>query len=406
MCQVALKLNANPRVNIYINFNLMTNNSIIGFWGLSFNSGNMGCNALSYSFLHILGRCTTQKLKVYVFYQGNDFDTKLLSTDKITVVSASYNPRSLSSMKTLVKRVKECVISFDFTAGDSFSDIYGMKGFIKSCLLKKMAMRYSGKFVLGPQTYGPYYHKIAQKIAKDIIVNADYACSRDNASAEYVNSLFGIKMDVFTDVAFALPFVNGHTLPKTKKKVGINVSGLLWRGGYTGNNQFGLKVDYRSYIKALIKELEKQVNIDVYIIPHVVSVNGAESDYAVSEQIAKEYTHVHLAPRFNNPIEAKSFIAEMDVFTGARMHATIGAFSAGVVTIPFSYSRKFEGLYENLGYPYTINARQLSTQEAVDRTLNYIKNHDKLKIAQMKSFSVIEDKLKQFEINVTKLLNE
>lgn len=99
MCQVALKLNANPRVNIYINFNLMTNNSIIGFWGLSFNSGNMGCNALSYSFLHILGRCTTQKLKVYVFYQGNDFDTKLLSTDKITVVSASYNPRSLSSMK-------------------------------------------------------------------------------------------------------------------------------------------------------------------------------------------------------------------------------------------------------------------------------------------------------------------
>ena len=77
-----------------------------------------------------------------------------------------------------------------------------------------------------------------------------------------------------------------------------------------------------------------------------------------------------------------------------------------MVTIPFSYSRKFEGLYENLGYPYTINARQLSTQEAVDRTLDYIKNHDKLKIAQMKSFSVIEDKLKQFEINVTKILNE
>ena len=361
---------------------------------------------MSYSFLHILQRCATQKLKVYVFYQGTDFDTESLSTDKITVVSASYNPRSLSSMKTLVKRAKECAISFDFTAGDSFSDIYGMKGFIKSCLFKKLAMRYSGKFVLAPQTYGPYYHKIAQKIAKEIIANADYVCSRDNASAKYVNSLFGITMDVFTDVAFALPFVNRHTLLNTKEKVGINVSGLLWHGGYTGNNQFGLKVDYRSYVKKLIKELEKQGNIEVYIIPHVVSVNGAESDYTVSEQLAKEYPHVHLAPRFNNPIEAKSFITEMDVFTGARMHATIGAFSAGVVTIPISYSCKFEGLYETLGYPYTVNARQLSTQEATELTLDYIRNPGRLKMAQMKSFSVIENKLKQFEINVTKLLNK
>ncbi len=380
--------------------------SIIGFWGLSFNSGNMGCNALSYSFLHILECCTSQKLKIYVFYQGDDFDGTSLSTDRISVAPAGYNPRSASSIKTLIKRVKECEIAFDFTAGDSFSDIYGMKGFIKSCVFKKLAMRHSGRFVLGPQTYGPYYHKIAQKIAKNIIANADYACSRDNASAEYVKSLFGITMDVFTDVAFALPFTNEHTLQGTKKKVGINVSGLLWRGGYTGDNEFGLKADYRAYIGAVIKELEKEGNIDVYIIPHVVSINGAESDYTVSKQIAEEYPYVHLAPWFNNPIEAKSFIAEMDVFTGARMHATIGAFSAGVVTIPFSYSRKFEGLYENLGYPYTINARQLSTQDAVNLTLNYIRNPDKLKMAQAKSYSAIENKLKQFEIKITKLLND
>ena len=33
------------------------------------------------------------------------------------------------------------------------------------------------------------------------------------------------------------------------------------------------------------------------------------------------------------------------------MHATIGAISSGVATIPFSYSRKFEGLFGNLEYP-------------------------------------------------------
>ena len=31
--------------------------------------------------------------------------------------------------------------------------------------------------------------------------------------------------------------------------IGINVSGLLWNGGYTRNNQFGLKFNYKAYIR-------------------------------------------------------------------------------------------------------------------------------------------------------------
>ena len=33
-----------------------------------------------------------------------------------------------------------------------------------------------------------------------------------------------------------------------------------------------------------------------------------------------------------------------------RLDATIGSISSGVATIPFSYSRKFEGLFGNLEY--------------------------------------------------------
>lgn len=384
----------------------MSTNKTIGFWGLSFNSGNMGCNALSYSFLSILNNITTGHIQVYVFFQGSDFDTSSLSTEKVSVISAGYNPRSLESIKRLVERLKKCDISIDFTAGDSFSDIYGLKGFLKSCAFKKLAMIHSKKFILGPQTYGPYSHWIAKSVAKHIICKADYACSRDAASAEYVKTLCGTDMDIFTDVAFALPYQNHNTITTTKKKIGINVSGLLWNGGYTGDNQFSLTVDYRTYITSLIESLLQQNDIEIYIIPHVISAGiNPESDYPISEQLAARYPAMHLAPRFTTPIEAKNFIAEMDVFTGARMHATIGAFSAGVVTIPFSYSRKFEGLYNNLNYPYTINARELDTSAAVQLTLKYINNSEPLKTSQTRAIKVTTEKLNLFEKTIKKQFN-
>ena len=62
----------------------------------------------------------------------------------------------------------------------------------------------------------------------------------------------------------------------------------------------------------------------------------------------------------------------MDFFIGARMHATIAAFSANVPVIPFSYSRKFEGLYEQLNYPYIIHGMTESLEEAIDNTLEWI----------------------------------
>ena len=59
-----------------------------------------------------------------------------------------------------------------------------------------------------------------------------------------------------------------------------------------------------------------------------------------------------VAPAFRTPVEAKSYIAGMDFFAGARMHACIAAVSSGVPVYPLAYSRKFNGLFvETLGYP-------------------------------------------------------
>ena len=81
------------------------------------------------------------------------------------------------------------------------------------------------------------------------------------------------------------------------------------------------------------------------------------------------------APAFDNPVDAKSYIANMDVFIGARMHATIGAVSAGVATIPFAYSKKFKTMFGNLGYKYVIEAQSAETNESLRQTLEWIKGY-------------------------------
>ena len=100
-----------------------------------------------------------------------------------------------------------------------------------------------------------------------------------------------------------------------------------------------------------------------------------------------------LAPDFKDPIEAKSYISNMDVFIGARMHSTIGAISAGVATIPFSYSKKFEGLFGNLNYPFVISATRIDTDEAVQQTVRYINDKDVLSKAYGRMMPEINDKL-------------
>ena len=100
---------------------------------------------------------------------------------------------------------------------------------------------------------------------------------------------------------------------------------------------------------------------------------------------------------FKTPIEAKNCIASMDIFVGARMHATIAAFSAGVATIPTAYSRKFSGLFENLGYGHVIDLTVLHTDDAVKQTLEMIADYKKLKIEVESCMVNVKEKLEILE---------
>lgn len=223
---------------------------IVGLFGLTFSSGNMGCQALSYSFYSLIAGGYDID-KIYCFCEGGIDEKNILKEVAITPVV--YRVKDLKSIINMKKYIEKCDLIFDFTEGDSFSDIYGIKRFIRISLTKLFSIRYGNTFILGPQTYGPYYSALARAISKRIFQESDLVMSRDAASSELVKSMSGVTAKVFTDVAFALPYTKGEV--SNQKKIGINVSGLLWNGGYTGTNQFGLKVDYKEYVSTLIRKL-------------------------------------------------------------------------------------------------------------------------------------------------------
>lgn len=106
----------------------------------------------------------------------------------------------------------------------------------------------------------------------------------------------------------------------------------------------------------------------IYIIPHV---GNDGLDY-----VRKVYgNQLNYCETYYDPISAKNKISQMDIFIGARMHATVAAFSSGVATIPTAYSRKFAGLYSNLGYPYTIDLVENNTEETIKQTIQYIREY-------------------------------
>ena len=91
---------------------------------------------------------------------------------------------------------------------------------------------------------------------------------------------------------------------------------------------------------------------------------SVDEDTHVIGKLAEQYPRAVVSPAFRTPVEAKSYIAGMDFFTGARMHACIAAISSGVPVYPMAYSRKFNGLFgETLGYSSLGDLKTMDSDE-------------------------------------------
>lgn len=273
------------------------------------------------------------------------------------------------------KVVRDHDLVIDISGGDSFADIYGDRRMFQT-LLQKYLVHLSGRpLVMAPQTVGPFKKAHWRRLSAGSVKRCAIVCTRDAKSTAFLREIGITRDDVIeaSDVALRLPSDQpAPQVPDARPKVGINVSGLLMSGGYTGKNEFELKSDYPRLIRDLITGfLAHEDKCQVVLLGHVIpaSRGGLEDDYQACLDLAEEFPDVTVAPAFETPSEAKSYIAGLDFFMGARMHACIAAFSTGVPVVPMAYSRKFEGLFGTLGYNRTVDCTKDSAELIKSRIL-------------------------------------
>lgn len=365
----------------------MSKSVVIGLMGAITDNGNMGCVALTYSLISALQKaCENQGVKSsYIIFENTYRPDKIkkmceqlkINEQDVQWAAIGYIHKFTSIVKyasrnyKMLQEIKKCDFIVDLTQGDSFTDIYGMERFMIYTRIKELVEKVKVPLVLGPQTYGPFNEEKNKLYAKTIIENAYMVISRDQESADYIASFSDKKVEVTTDLAFLLPYEKIKKENKDKLKVGINISSLLVKDKIeTTETRFKLTTDYDKYISLLLDKLNRDKRYEVYLIPHVGEDAG--------KRFSADYPEFIVCSRFETPIEAKNFIAGMDIFIGARMHATVAAFSSGVATIPTAYSRKFSGLYNNLGYDCIVDMQKLTTEQALELTMDYINNYEEL----------------------------
>lgn len=371
----------------------------IGLLGASFDTGNMGVSALAESCIKIIlnrwpyaeimllgGGGMPRQLNLFLMGKNVCLMTLPIRFSKniflpyhflwfvfygllVRVLPTLRLKNAMANRNPYFKMLYETDLVADITGGDSFSDIYGFRRFFLGFLHKWLIIFLRKKFVLLPQTYGPFKRRLARVMARKILKRASSVYSRDRAGVGYVkellNSVENGKVRFAPDVAFVLDSRKPEQLDiepsadiraQNSIVVGLNISGLLFNGGYSRNNMFGLKSDYRELIYAVIEMLLKNEKAVVLLIPHVFPPVGCEVEsdpdacrhvYEVSA--AKYRDRIFLASGEYNHNEIKYIIGLCDFFIGSRMHACIAALSHGIPAVGIAYSKKFHGVFESIG---------------------------------------------------------
>lgn len=349
-----------------------------GLMCLSFKDSNKGCEALTFTFLKMLQEMYDKDdFEVICFTASEDLGKVPSFFPEMKMSYHVFDIHNINSWLKAYQTIKTMDAVFDGSYGDGFTGIYGAaRNGVQ--VMRKQIVYWAGKpLFLLPQTYGKYKFPF-KTWSKRIIRNAALAYARDDTA----RMVTGCNVKTTSDMAFLLPYDKTlYSFDEGKKKIGIGVSSLLWDKA-TGD-RFNLTVDYQQFYHDLIMYLLEKTEFQVHLIPHVVDkehYDAPENDCRSCDELANMIPgKVIVAPAFDSALEAKSYIANMDLFMGSRMHSTIGAISSGVTTIPFSYAHKFESLYSKIGFEYVLSATKLTTEEALNQIKGWINNPEPIK---------------------------
>jgi polysaccharide pyruvyl transferase WcaK-like protein len=384
----------------------MTSNrfSRVSILGASLDSGNRGVDALGASVVNLI-RAIEPAARVTFHYYSSIGGTRWVGAatgQRVEVRNCRLSPRSrpgehigLILAAALLYRLGvpsparrnpwlsallDASFIADIRGGDSLSDIYGLRRFVLGSLPLLSALLLGRPYILLSQTYGPYRTRAARWLAALTLRRAAQVWTRDRHCIPLVEALADRTPDFSPDVAFTLTPVRPSHIPLEPSSagldsapvlIGINVSGLLYMGGYTGDNMFGLRANYREVVEQIITTLLDRTTATILIVPHTF---GAEMEEAAGVALLQWTMRRHpgrvtrLAARLGAG-EVKWLIGRTHFFVGARMHACIGALSQGVPTVGLGYSDKFIGVFESAGIGDAVVDLRTHEVDAVSRAV-------------------------------------
>lgn len=235
----------------------------------------------------------------------------------------------------------------DMRAGDSFSDIYGIRRVISMSLFAEIARRRGVPVALGPQTIGPFSSRLGNALGKRALSMAKLVFARDSISANYAASM-GREVDSRTsDVVFCIP----QPIPGPTADIGFNISGLLW--------QPNPHVDHLRYREDVIRLCGKLVEAGrtVTLFAHVLDSADKDNDLPAVEAVQESMKNEVSIFVPTSLDEVRSFVSGCQLVIGSRMHACLNSLSVGTPAISLSYSRKFEPLLMDLGWVHNVDLK-------------------------------------------------
>ena len=366
--------------------------------GLSFNTGNLGVAALTEGAVQGFLDCAPEAKITVVSGARETRDATVNHRGReiaITVLPIRYGKRLFEAnhvailyvaallMRCLPFRiirarllsrspVLRALAGADFVAdvsgGDSFTDIYGPLRMTLQTLFKGLVLLVGRDLVLLPQTIGPFRRRVSRMAARFILRRAKAIYTRDLEGIEETLVIAGQsvkdRLRFAPDVGFLVEAAEPRdskfagrvkAISRDKTLVGVNVSGLLFSGGYTRANQFGFRADYAALMVDFLRRFLADPAVFVLLVPHVVAGRGSvEDDVTACEKVlgALEPALVERTLVVSGDLsvrEVKWVIGRCAFFVGARMHSCIAALSQGVPAVGIAYSRKFRGVFETLG---------------------------------------------------------
>jgi polysaccharide pyruvyl transferase WcaK-like protein len=302
-------------------------------------------------------------------FKSNNVYTLLIYSLFLKIIPLTWLKESLKARNPYFKEITEADLVVDITAGDSFSDIYGMKILMRHSWIKWLFILCNVPLVMLPQTYGPFKSVFAKKIARFLLKRTNIIYARDQQGVEFVKTLLGKNASQKNirfkpDVAFVLdpkafehPIITQLKSAKQNGKIviGVNISGHIYHTEYQAQRKFALKANYQQLMPNVVRALLAYQNTIIVLVPHVYIQEGNVGDdvdacHQVYQQLIDTYPdRIFLEKDIFDHKQLKYLISHCDFFLGARMHSCIGAISQHIPTIGISYSHKFIGVFQSVG---------------------------------------------------------